>query len=133
MLRHPVREALLGRLALLLGQLPGRHGGVDARLRGALDGGVELVARDVQALGDVVEEGFLLGGAVGGLGRRGGLSGGSGIRSPGTRNDRKPDRTHRELALGGDGHAPKSTARPSENRKNAIYRCAAQRSGPNTS
>ena len=65
--RHAVREPLLGRLALLLGQLPGRDRGVDPRLRRTLDRGVELIAGDVQPLGDVVEEGLLFGGVVGGL------------------------------------------------------------------
>ena len=91
--------------------LPGGDRRVDPRLRGALDRRVELVARDVQPLGDVVEEGLLLGGAVGRASAwPAACRTAGGVRAAGPGEDRETGRTHRELALGGDGHEPKSTA-----------------------
>ena len=59
--RSAVGEALLGCVTLLLGQRAGGDGGVDPGFGSAFDGGVELVARDVQPLGEIVEERLLLG------------------------------------------------------------------------
>src|SRR3954451_8647795 len=58
------RDPLLGFVALLLGQPPGGDRRVDAVARRALERRVELVARDIQALGEVVEERLLLSRAV---------------------------------------------------------------------
>ena len=117
--RPAVREPLLGRLALLLGERAGGDRRVDPRLRRALDRGVELIAGHVQPFGDVVEEGLLFGGVIGGPLRNLRRAGGRGVRATGPGEDRETGRTHRELALGGDGHALKSTGGPQEKRKNA--------------
>src|SRR4051794_5678421 len=85
-------EALLDFVTLRLGQLAGGDGRVDPRLGGALDGRVELIARDVQPLGDIIEKGFLLSSEVGrldsDLARRGGGRTG-GICAPASRQDRE--------------------------------------------
>src|SRR3954471_1186830 len=110
--REPVglRDPLLEPLGFVLREPSGRHRRVDPVGRGALDGRVELVARHVQAPGDIVEEGLLLGCGIGPVGGAAGLAWGR-VGAAGPREDREARRADGELAPGGEGHAHEPTMR----------------------